>query len=150
MEEMMIQGAVSKKRWILQAVLGFMLGRVWMFSINPFAPAYLCAAGVCPGSRMLVMVSVLGGVLTQARGLNFLQYTFLILLTGFVQYVMRRIDGKEGSVLAVACVSGILNFILGFTTGVVNNNTIEAVWLSLLESLCIVAMANVFQWGERF
>jgi len=150
MEEMMIQGAVSKKRWILQAVLGFMLGRVWMFSINPFAPAYLCAAGVYPGSRMLVMVSVLGGVLTQARGLNFLQYTFLILLTGFVQYVMRRIDGKEGSVLAVACVSGILNFILGFTTGVVNNNTMEAVWLSLLESLCIVAMANVFQWGVRF
>ena len=88
MEEMMIQGAVSKKRWILQAVLGFMLGRVWMFSINPFAPAYLCAAGVCPGSRMLVMVSVLGGVLTQARGLNFLQYTFLILLTD------RRQGGK--------------------------------------------------------
>lgn len=146
----MIQSAVSKKRWVLQMVLGFMLGRVWMFGINPFAPAYLCSAGVCPGSRTIVLVSVLAGVITQARGIAFLQYTLILLLTGFVQYVMHRIDGKEGSVLSVAVVSGILNLILGVTAGIMSNRTVEAIWLSVLESICILAMANVFQWGVRF
>lgn len=146
----MIQSAVSKKRWVLQMVLGFMLGRVWMFGINPFAPAYLCSAGVCPGSRTIVLVSVLAGVITQARGIAFLQYSLILLLTGFVQYVMHRIDGKEGSVLSVAVVSGILNLILGVTAGIMSNRTVEAIWLSVLESICILAMANVFQWGVRF
>lgn len=146
----MIQGAISKKRWILQAVLGFMLGRVWLFSINPFAPAYVCAAVVCPKSRTPVLLAVLAGVLTEARGLDFIQYIILIGLTGFVQRVMRQIDGKEGSVLSVACVCGILNLILGVTTGVVATNTTELIWLNVLESLCIIALANVFQWGLRF
>ena len=98
----MIQGAVSKKRWMIQVVIGFLLGRVWMFSMNPFAIAYICAAGVYPGSRMLVLISVLAGVLTRARGLEFLQYVVLIGLVGFVQYIMKKMDGREGSVLAVA------------------------------------------------
>ena len=146
----MIQDAVSKKRWILQAVVGFMLGRVWLFSMNPFAIAYICASGVYPGSRMIVLCSVLAGVLTKARGLNFIQYIVLIGLTGFVQYVMKKIDGKEGSVLAVACVCGVLNFVFGITMGVLSTNMKEAVWMSLLESLCMIALANVFQWGVRF
>jgi len=146
----MIQGAVSKKRWILQAVMGFLLGRVWLFSMNPFAIAYICASGVYPGSRTLVLFSVLAGVLTKARGLDFVQYVVLISLTGFVQYIMRKIDGREGSVISVACVSGILNFILGTATGVITVNTIDAIWMSLLESLCMIALANVFQWGIRF
>ena len=146
----MIQGAVSKKRWILQAVMGFLLGRVWLFSMNPFAIAYICASGVYPGSRTLVLFSVLAGVLTKGRGLDFVQYVVLISLTGFVQYIMRKIDGREGSVISVACVSGILNFILGTATGVITVNTIDAIWMSLLESLCMIALANVFQWGIRF
>lgn len=146
----MIQGAVSKKRWIIQVVIGFLLGRVWMFSMNPFAIAYICAAGVYPGSRMLVLFSVLAGVLTRARGLEFLQYIVLIGLVGFVQYIMKKMDGREGSVLAVACVSGILNFILGIATGVLSASATEVVWTSLLESMCIIALANIFQWGIRF
>lgn len=146
----MIQGAVSRKRWILQAVMGFLLGRVWMFSMNPFAIAYICASGVYPGSRTIVLFSVLAGVLTHVRGLEFVQYVVLIGLTGFVQYVMKKVDGKEGSVLSVACVSGILNLILGVTTSMIASNTMEVIWLSVLESLCIIALANVFQWGIRF
>lgn len=146
----MIHGTVSRKRWILQAVVGFMLGRVWLFSINPFSIAYLCAAGICPGSRTVVFASVLAGVLTEARGLSFVQYVLLITLTGFVQYMMQKIDGKEGSVLAVACTAGVLNLMLGVTTGVVSGRTAEVVWTSLLGSLCIIALANIFQWGIRF
>lgn len=127
-----------------------MLGRVWIFSMNPFAIAYICGAGIYPGSRMLVLFSVLAGVLTEARGINFVQYTVLVGLTGFVQYIMKKTDGKEGNILAVACISGCLNFILGIVTGAMSPNTTEVIWLSLLESLCIVALANVFQWGVRF
>lgn len=146
----MIQGAVSKKRWILQAIIGFMLGRVWVFSMNPFAIAYLCAAGTYPGSRMLVMISVLTGVITKARGLDFIQYVVLIGLTGFVEYIMRKVDGKEGSVMAVASISAVLNLILGVTAGMMSANTNEMIWLSVLESVCIIALANVFQWGVQF
>lgn len=146
----MIQGAVSKKRWILQAILGFMLGRVWIFSVNPFAPAFACVAGVYPNSRVVVIFSTMLGVLTKAKGLDFLRYLLLIALIGFVQYVIRQIDRKEGSVLTVACVSAVLNFILGVTTGIVTNNTTEGIWLSALECVCMIALANVFQWGVRF
>ncbi len=146
----MIQGALSKKRWILQAVIGFLLGRVWVFGINPFAIAYLCASGVCPGSRMMVLGSVLFGVLTRAKGLDFIQYTLLIVLIGFTQYMMRKMDGKEANVLVVATVAAILNVISGSTVAIMSANTGEIVWLSILESLCVLALTNVFQWGVRF
>lgn len=146
----MIQGAVSRKRWVLQAVMGFLLGRVWMFSMNPFAIAYICASGVYPGSRTIVLFSVLAGVLTHVRGLEFVQYVVLIGLTGFVQYVMKKVDGKEGSVLSVACVSGILNFVLGITTSMIASNTMEVIWLSVLESLCIIALQTCSSGGFAF
>ncbi len=146
----MIQGALSKKRWMLQTLLGFLLGRVWIFQINPFAIAYLCTSGIYPKSRTSVLGAVLLGVLTKAKGLDFVQYILLITLIGFVQYVMRRVDGKEGSVLAVATMAAILNMVFGGTVAFVSTNTTEALWLSVLESVCILALANVFQWGVRF
>ncbi len=146
----MFQNTLSKKRWILQAVIGFLLGRVWIFNVNPFAIAYLCTAGVCPGNRGVVLGSVLFGLLTKAKGLNFIHYVLLVTLIGFVQHMMRRIDGKEGNVLAVAVSAAILNAILGVTVAMVSTNTTELIWLSVLESASVLALANVFQWGVRF
>ncbi len=146
----MLQGAVSKKRWILQAVIGFLLGRVWIFSINPFALAYIAASGIYPGSRMVVLFAVLAGVLTKASGIAFVQYILLILLAGFTQYVMRKADGKEGSVLAVAGISALLNLAMSLTVGAVTSGIQGVFLVSLLESLCIIPLANVFQWGLRF
>lgn len=146
----MIQRALSKKRWILQGMIGFLLGRVWIFGINPFAIAYLCTAGICPASRWSVLLSVLAGVLTKAKGLDFIQYTLLVALIGFVQYVMRRVDGKEGNVLVVSALAGVLNVILSGTVAVISANTMQIVGFSILESLCVLALANVFQWGVRF
>ena len=72
-----MNGAVSKKRWLMEIGIGFMLGRVWVFSINPFGLAYLCASGVYPAGRGLVFLSVLAGFITKAKGLDFLHYVMM-------------------------------------------------------------------------
>ena len=78
-----MNGAVSKKRWLMEIGIGFMLGRVWVFSINPFGLAYLCASGVYPAGRGLVFLSVLAGFITKAKGLDFLHY---IMMTGLLWF----------------------------------------------------------------
>lgn len=141
---------MSKKRWITEVIVGFLLGRVWIFGINPFAVAYICASGVYPGSRTMVLFASLVGVLSQARGIRFLQYLLVISLIGFVQYIMKKIDGKEGNIIAVAIISAILNFLIGATVTIVAKGNMQDMWLSLLESICMIALVNVFQWGLRF
>lgn len=145
-----MNGAVSKKRWLMEIGIGFLLGRVWMFSINPFGLAYLCASGVYPGGRGLVFFAVLAGYITKAKGLDFLHYIMMIGLIWFVQKIMKKIDGKEGSCLAIATLGGILNVILAITTGFLQHGTTGVVYTAVLESICIVAMANVMQWGLCF
>ena len=107
-----MNGAVSKKRWLMEIGIGFMLGRVWVFSINPFGLAYLCASGVYPAGRGLVFLSVLAGFITKAKGLDFLHYIMMTGLLWFVQKIMKKVDGKEGSCQAVAAIGGILNVVL--------------------------------------
>ncbi len=145
-----MQRAISKKRWMVQLILGFMMGRVWVLGMNPFAVAYLCTAGVSPASRVMVAGAVLMGVLSGATGMDLIQYSLLILLTSFVQTIMRRVDGKEGSVMAVSVIAAILNGIVGTLVALISANTEPMVWLTLLESVCIIALANIFQWGIRF
>ena len=101
-----MNGAVSKKRWLMEIGIGFMLGRVWVFSINPFGLAYLCASGVYPAGRGLVFLSVLAGFITKAKGLDFLHYIMMTGLLWFVQKIMKKVDGKEGSCQAVAVIGG--------------------------------------------
>lgn len=146
----MIQGALSKKRWILQTIIGFLIGRVWIVTINPFAIAYLCTAGIYPGSRSAVLGAVLFGVLTKAEGVAFLQYSLLIFLIGLTQHIMRKLDGKEASVRSVAVAAGVLNAILGIAIAQISANPLEQIWLSVLESVSVIALANVFQWGVHF
>ena len=107
-----MNGAVSKKRWLMEIGIGFMLGRVWIFSMNPFGLAYLCASVVYPGGRSLVFLSVLAGFVSQAKGLDFLHYIMMTGLLWFVQKIMKKVDGKEGSCLVVAAIGGILNVAL--------------------------------------
>ncbi len=145
-----MNGAVSKKRWLMEIGIGFMLGRVWIFSMNPFGLAYLCASVVYPGGRSLVFLSVLAGFVSQAKGLDFLHYIMMTGLLWFVQKIMKKVDGKEGSCLAVAAIGGILNVALALTTGFLQHGTTGVVYTAVLESICIVAMANVMQWGLRF
>ena len=145
-----MNGAVSKKRWLMEIGIGLLLGRVWMFSINPFGLAYLCASGVYPGGRGLVFLAVLAGYITKAKGLVFLHYIMMIGLIWFVQKIMKKIDGKEGSCLAIATLGGILNAIWAITTGFLQHGTTGVVYTAVLESICIVAMANVMQWGLCF
>ena len=93
-----MNGAVSKKRWLMEIGIGFMLGRVWVFSINPFGLAYLCASGVYPAGRGLVFLSVLAGFITKAKGLDFLHYIMMTGLLWFVQKIMKKVElpGRGG------------------------------------------------------
>ena len=145
-----MNGAVSKKRWLMEIGIGFMLGRVWVFSINPFGLAYLCASGVYPAGRGLVFLSVLAGFITKAKGLDFLHYIMMTGLLWFVQKIMKKVDGKEGSCQAVAAIGGILNVVLSVTTGFLQHGTTSVVFTAALESICLIAFAYVMQWGLRF
>ena len=145
-----MNGAVSKKRWLMEIGIGFMLGRVWVFSINPFGLAYLCASGVYPAGRGLVFLSVLAGFITKAKGLDFLHYVMMTGLLWFVQKIMKKVDGKEGSCQAVAAIGGILNVVLSVTTGFLQHGTTSVVFTAALESICLIAFAYVMQWGLRF
>ncbi len=144
------QGVTVDKRLILLAVAGVLMGRVWLFQINPFGVAYFAAICAEKRGKKLVAFSVLAGMMTCTGGLELIKYMLLftiILAIDSVQWKWRRMKMNG---VAVSLLCGGLNLVFGITRSFLSFNTWESLWLCVLESIAILALTNVYQWGIRF
>ena len=146
----------KKERWtpdvrkVVLAGIGFLLGRVWLFGINPFAVAYFastCGEGI---SRRWIAAALLLGMFTEADGLGLLKYIILFSLVVFADSWQKRAGHENLTPLFFAIFCGALNLMLGAALSVLSVNTWEMLAASALESVAIFALANIYRWGLRF
>lgn len=141
---------MKDKRFILLAGVGFLLGRVWLFQINPFAIAYFAAMCAEKKSKGLMAFVILLGMLTSADGMGLIKYILLFSLVLFVDYIQKKLNVGHLTALVMALLCGGLNLLLGAVNSILASNSWEVFWLSVLESVAILALANIYQWGVRF
>ncbi len=145
------QRLVVDRRLIGLAGAGFLLGRVWLFRINPFAVAFFAAMCAERRGRKAVALAALCGMLSSMEGISLLKYMLLFSVVLCAEH-WRKEDGRQikNAPLAMALLCGGLNLLLGAVNSILAVNSWEMFWLSVLESAAVLALANVYQWGVRF
>lgn len=87
---------------------------------------------------------------TSADGLGLLKYIILFSIIFSVDYFQQKMYRGRHTMLFMSLLCGGLNLLLGTIYSVFSMNSWEMFWLSVLESIAVLALANVFQWGVHF
>lgn len=132
------------------AGMSFLLGRVWLFQINPFAIAFFAAMCAEKKGKRLIAFTILLGMMTSADGIELIKYILLFSLVLFVDYIQNKLFQKHSTALVLSLLCGGINLLLGAANSILATNSWEVFWLGVLESVAILALANVYQWGVRF
>lgn len=140
----------KEKRLIGMAIMGFLLGRVWLFDINPFAVAFFAAMCAQKRGKKWIALAIVAGMFTSADGLGLLKYIILFSIIFSVDYFQQKMYRGRHTMLFMSLLCGGLNLLLGTIYSVFSMNSWEMFWLSVLESIAVLALANVFQWGVHF
>ncbi len=143
-------GFTRKGRLIGMMVIGFLLGRVWLFEINPFAVAYFSTICGERRGRKSVAFAILLGMMTSADGIGLLKYILLFSLILAIDSIQEKVGRGNLTPLFLSLLCGGINLVLGAGLSVMALNTWDMLWLSVLESVSVLALANVYQWGIRF
>lgn len=146
----MLKKVASNKRLIVQGIIGFLLGRVWIYSINPFAVAYFALTLVEKKGRGLVFTAILAGMATQVYGTTYVKYILIMLLLCFLDFLVERCSDLSWSTLLIGVGGGGVTLVLGVTNAFLSVNTMDMLFIAVLESVALVALINIFQWGVRF
>lgn len=141
---------IREKRLLGMMAAGFLLGRVWLFQINPFAVAFFSAMCVGKKGRKGLALAILAGMMSSASGIALFKYMILFSILLGVEYFQEKINKGRVTPLLLSVLCGGLNFVLGTAMSILAVNTWEMFWLSVLESLAVLALANIYQWAVRF
>lgn len=138
------------KRYLLLLVAGFLTGRVWLYGINPFGVALFAAVAAERKGRKLLALFVLAGMFSSTEGLSLIKYLTLFLLILSLEKIQEKWTSHTGQAVYLALLTGGLNMAAGILNSILAVNTWEVFWLSILESVMVFALANVYQWGVHF
>lgn len=137
-------------RLAIMLAIALLFGRVWLFQINPFAVAFFAAMCAENRGKKSVALAVLVGMMTSAEGLGLLKYMMLFSVVLAIQYIQEKMGKGTLTPLLLSGLCGGINLLLGIVLSALSLNTWEMIWLSVLESFAVLALANVYQCGVRF
>ncbi|MCH5266426.1 MAG: SpoIIE family protein phosphatase [Lachnospiraceae bacterium] len=144
------QGVTVDKRLIGLAGIGFLLGRVWLFRINPFGVAFLAAVCAQRRGKKVTAFAVLLGMVTSMDGIGLLKYMLLFSMVLCLERLQKDRRRMKNAPLVLSLLCGTLNLLLGVVNSILAVNSWEIFWMSVLESVAVLALANVYQWAIRF
>lgn len=137
------------KRMLLQTGLGFLLGRVSLFGMNPIGIAYFAAGYTQNGAKFPVAVSVLLGMVTVDPPENVLTAALAMLSVVLAADLLekRQMSVRMGHVALLICAAvGILNtFRLYFMP-----HDGYDVWMVILETVLVLVCTRVLYDGLHF
>lgn len=137
-------------RYILLLLLGFLVGRVWFFEINPFGVALLSSAAAEKKGQKGMALCIMAGMFSSMEGIFLLKYVSLFLIVLATSQLHQKWTSRYLPSVYLALLTGGLNMVVGVVNSIMAVNTWEVFWLSILESIAVLALANIYQWGIHF
>lgn len=137
------------KRMLLQIALGFLLGRVNLFGINPVGIAYFAAGYTENGAKFPVAVSVILGMMTAFPMENVLTSAMAMLAVVLAVDLLekRNISVRMGHAALLLCAAvGVLT---GFRFYLMPHRQYE-IWLGVLETGLALVCTRVLYDGLHF
>lgn len=137
---------MNKKRagaWI-QALVGFLVGRIWIFGFNPFAVSFFVLGMEAEGG-ILVPVSILLGIASTASPLELTKY-MIVLLILYLPYVGKKEREHKKSVWFRASVlAGLVTMGVGYVSAFMTFERDKILMLSSCEGLLVFLISFVVQ-----
>ncbi len=135
-----------QKRMLLQILLGFVLGRVAIFGINPAGIAYFAAGFTEGGAVVPVAVTILLGMSTVLPAESVAVYGSCMLALWLAADFLkrRRIDLKMGHAALIAAAA---NFSLSWMKYVLFPFSRQSILLYFLEAVLIIAGTRILHEG---
>lgn len=137
-------------RYLLLLILGVLMGRVWLYSINPFGVAVFASVAAEKKGQKMMALCVMAGMFTSMDGIVLLKYLFLFFIVLATSQFFEKWTSRQLSSVYLALLTGGLNMAAGILNSILAVNTWEVFWLSILESVAVLALANIYQWGVHF
>lgn len=138
-----------QKRMLLQIVLGFLLGRVNLFGINPIGIAYFAASYTEEGSKIPVGISVILGMLTVFPMENVLSsgMAMLAVILAVDLLEKRNLTVRMGHAALLLCAAvGVLT---AFRLSLMPHSQYE-IWMGFLETILALVCTRVLYDGLHF
>lgn len=140
---------VIHKRMLVQIVLGFLLGRVNLFGINPIGIAYFAAGYTEEGSKIPVGIGVVFGMLTVFPIENVLSsgMAMLAVILAIDLLEKKNIVVRMGHAALLLCASvGMLTFLRLY---LMPHNQYD-LWMGILETVLALVCTRVLYDGVHF
>lgn len=144
------QGTYWDGRYLLLLLFGFLMGRVWFLQINPFGVAVLASVAAEKKGQKGMAFCIMAGMFTSIEGILLLKYFSLFLIVLATSKLYQKWTSRYLPSVYLALLTGGLNMAVGILNSIVAVNTWELFWLSILESIAVLALANIYQWGIHF
>lgn len=137
-------------RVILLWLIGLLVGRAWLFHINPFGVSLVATAFQEKRGQKGLILFVLLGMFSGMSGLVLIKYVLLFSLMLVIWNMYARWTSHYPSTIFVALLVGACNMLLGLANSILHENTWEMLWLGILECVAVFTITTIYQWGVHF
>jgi len=139
-----------QKRMLLQVILGFLLGRVSVFGLNPVGIAYFAAGFTEGGGIFPVALAVFLGMVSSSMGIETAVCGAMVMLAlVFAADILDKMDIhiKMGHSAIISAVSSLALWSLQLYILPYNKYKF---WLAILSSILVIACTRIFSDGIHF
>lgn len=139
-----------QKRMLLQVVLGFLVGRISIFGLNPVGIAYFAAGFTEGGGVFPVALAVFLGMACSSMSLETAVCGGMVM---FVLILASDMAGKRGIHIKMghaAIISAVASAALWALQLCILPYNVFNIWLAVLSSIMIIACTRIFHDGIHF
>lgn len=137
------------KRNILISMLGFVLSRAMLYTLNPIAIAYFTAVYTEKSTRVYIFLSTLIGMITMMPMTDVIKYGLIMIIIMVINALVENSKGQV-SVLKLSLISGIVTTAMSFTKGMLYVDIKYYILMAIVEGIAVFAFTGVFYKGVTY
>lgn len=149
-----MKGMKNRRWWdgriVLLWIAGVLVGRAWLFKINPFAVAFVVAVFSEKRNQKGLVFFVLLGMFSSISGLVLVKYVALFSTLLVVEKHCEKWTSRYMRGIAAGVLTGVCNMLYGLADTIWQEASWEMLWLGILECVAVVAISLIYQWGIHF
>lgn len=149
-----MKGMKNRRWWdghiVLLWIAGVLVGRAWLFQINPFAVAFVLAVFSEKRHQKGLVFFVLLGMFSSISGLVLVKYVTLFSALLIIEKHCEKWTRHYRRGIVAAVLTGVCNMLFGLADTIWQEASWEMLWLGILECVAVVAISSIYQWGIHF
>ena len=140
--------SIGKRAFVIN-LLGVVMARAVLFSMNPVAVAYFAAAYIEKSMRFVVLVSTIVGMALVLPLAELTKYVAILMVVVVVTGLVERRKNRMHPV-AMGGLAGIVTIALGISNAMQYVNPEQHIYLALIEGILVFTLSNVFHTGMSY